>query len=113
MQAGERDRRVMIERAAEVDDGFAKVRGAHAPWKRFWARKTDVSDVERTRAAEHGAEITTRFVVRYSPDTRTITPHDRLTCDGRVYNITGVKEVGRRDDIEITAAARTDQSGGA
>ena len=109
MHTGERDRHVTIERAAEIDDGFTKVEGRYAPWKRFWARKTDVSDVERTRAAENGAEITTRFVVRFSGATRTITPHDRLTCEGRSYNIVGVKEVGRREGIEITASARTDQ----
>jgi head-tail adaptor len=54
------------------------------------------------------ANITTRFVVRYSAFSAGITPVDRLTCEGQEFDIVGIKQIGRRDFLEITAAARAD-----
>lgn len=72
--------------------------------------KADVSDAEKVRAQQVGAEITTRFQIRWSANWSDLNPKDRCACDGREYEIVGVKEIGRRDGIEITAVARTDQS---
>ncbi len=37
-----------------------------------------------------------------------IDPKDRVRFEGRVYDIVGVKEIGRREGLEITAVARPD-----
>jgi hypothetical protein len=50
-----------------------------------------------------------RFTVRWSPFTAGISPKDRLTCEGVEYDITGIKEIGRRVGVEISASARADQ----
>ena len=103
------DRRVQFLRATLTDDGFGQVEafaphGAPEP-----AAKSDVSDGERWRAGEVQAHITTRFTVRWSAFTADLTPRDRLTCEGRSYDISGIKETGgRRRWLEITAAARAD-----
>jgi hypothetical protein len=55
------------------------------------------------------ANITTRFRVRWSTFTAGITPKDRLICEGVEYDITGIKDIGRREFREITAAARADK----
>lgn len=101
------DRRVTIERAAMTDDGFGQVE----TWSALvttWASKRDVSDAERIRAGSVSAEITTRFWLRWRSLTASVTPKDRLVHEGRVYNIFSVKEIGRRQWIEITGAARAD-----
>ncbi|WP_396190311.1 head-tail adaptor protein [Flavobacterium sp.] len=46
--------------------------------------------------------------MRYSTTAATIDPRDRLTFEGRDYDINGVKDVGRRQYIEITATARAE-----
>lgn len=110
MIAGRLDRRVQFRRAAKSDDGFTsgkKTWGDHG--SPVWAEKKDISDGERWRAGEVGASITTRFTVRSSTFTRDLTPKDRLTCDSIAYDIHGIKEIGRRDRLEITASARVDQ----
>lgn len=108
--AGELDRRVTILRAATVDDGFATTPGVPAAVGTRWARKLDASDGEKMRASEQGQEITTRFLVRSDPLTRTITGKDQLVCRGLTYQVTGTKESRYRDDgIEVTAVARPDQ----
>lgn len=107
--AGDLDRRVQFRRATLVDDGFQEVETWDNHGSPVWASKTDVSDGERWRAGEVGASITSRFVVRSSTFSRDLTPKDRLVCEGREYDITGIKEIGRRDRLEITASARADQ----
>ena len=107
---GRLDRRIQFQRAGLVDDGFSQVEIWADHGFPVWAHKTDVSDGERWRADEVQAQITTRFLVRYSDFTADLTPKDRLISDGVEYNITGIKEgAGRRQWLEITAAARADQ----
>ncbi|BCJ90039.1 hypothetical protein IZ6_07740 [Terrihabitans soli] len=75
------------------------------------ASKRDVSDSERVSAQEVGAEITTRFQVRWSSlvNTSTVNAKDSVELDGLRYEIVAVKEIGRREGVEISAVARTDQ----
>ncbi|AZB65035.1 head-tail adaptor protein [Cereibacter sphaeroides] len=110
MKAEKLDRRIQFRRAAPVDDGFAEVETWSDHGSPVWAARADLSDGERWRAAEVAAGVTTRFTVRWSAFAAAITPKDRLLCDGREFDITGIKEPPetRRQWIEITAAARID-----
>ncbi|MCW1932616.1 head-tail adaptor protein [Pararhodobacter zhoushanensis] len=112
------DRRVQFRRATLVTTGF----GSDWKWNEVapdadnigllvWAQKTPISDGERWRAGEAAAHVTTRFVVRWSLFSSGITPKDRLVESGQVYDIHGIKELAgtRRQWLEITASARTDQ----
>jgi SPP1 family predicted phage head-tail adaptor len=110
--AGDLDRRVQFRRSSLVDDGMSKVPVFADHGTPVWASKRDLSDGERWRAAEVQANVTTRFVVRWSGFAAGLTPKDRLVCEGREYEITGIKEVGRREWVEITTAARIDKVGG-
>ncbi|WP_370286957.1 phage head closure protein [Pseudooceanicola nanhaiensis] len=107
MNGRQLDRRVTIERATMIDDGFGQVE-SWAPLVTTWASKRDVSDAERIRAGSVSAEITTRFRLRWRSVIATVTPKDRLVHEGRVYNIFSVKEIGRREGVEITGAARAE-----
>jgi SPP1 family predicted phage head-tail adaptor len=110
MNAGRLDHRVQFRRFTETDDGYGMTEAWANHGTPVWASKTDISDGEKWRAAEVSASITTRFWVRYSTFTQGLTPKDRLACDGREYDISGIKEVGARHSyFEITAAARVDQ----
>lgn len=100
------DRRIQFQRANTSDDGFAEVKTFANYGQPVFGGKSDVSDGERARAGEVSAQITTRFVVRWSSFTSGISPEDQLVCDGFTYNITGIKEgSGRRQWLEITTAA--------
>ena len=106
MQAGPLDRRITIERATVTLDAFG---GEDLIWLTLsvlWASMTPISDGERFRSDERAADITTRFVVRRSNLTKTIDAKDRILFEGRIYQIYGVKEIGFRDGVEITASAR-------
>jgi len=111
--AGDLDRRVQFRRSRLVDDGVSKSPVFADHGTPVWAKKRDLSDGERWRASEVQANVTTRFVVRWSGFTAGLTPKDRLVCEGRDYEITGIKEIeGRRTWLEITTAARIDKVAG-
>lgn len=79
------------------------------------ASKEDVSDAERVRAQQVGAMISTRFRIRWTVDLYSMDPTWRLRLveyQGveREYDIAGVKEIGRRVGLEITANARADRN---
>ena len=106
--AGKRDRKVKLERWGITRDGWNNPIEGWTKLSTVWASKTDVSDTERLRAAEVGSALTTRFVIRWSKKVADFNTKDKLTCEGLEYDVVGVKELGRREYIEITAAARSD-----
>lgn len=73
-----------------------------------WASKRDVSDSERVASAEVSAAITTRFQIRWDSSWASLNAKDRVVYDDRIYGIVGVKELGRREGLEISAIARAD-----
>lgn len=75
---------------------------------RAWAKKTDASDSERIAAQQVGSQITARFITQWSKRLAGIDPKARIVCAGTTYDISGVKEIGRRDWLEWTATARAD-----
>ena len=106
LRAGDLDRRIAIERFTEMRDPFNNPVKSWHELVTVWAAKTDVSDGERLAAQEVGAEISTRFRIRWSPQVSDIDPKDRVRFEGRIYDIAGVKETGRREGLEISAVAR-------
>lgn len=103
--AGKRTQ-IQLQRAPVGDDGFASVPGEFENFgPEVWAIKTDISDGERMVAAQIGAVITARFIVRRGAFASAVVETDRLIHGGRVFEIVAVKETNRSDRIEITAAA--------
>lgn len=109
MLAGELDRRITIQRYGitynednEPVEGFSDL-------ATVWASAQYASDGERVRAAEVGATITIRFQIRYSSTVASVNPKDRVLYDGKVFDISAVKELGRREGLEISAAAAADE----
>ncbi|WP_404713192.1 head-tail adaptor protein [Sphingomonas sp. MMS24-J13] len=113
IDAGEMDRRLYFFRSTSVDDGTATVPGTPKLIGKRWAKRTEVSDGERVRAAEQSQELSARFGVRSDALTRTITGKDLFTegKGGSVFEVTGTKEwLGKLNGIEITAVKRPDQA---
>lgn len=109
MRAGELDRRIDIQQAVISKNALNESVPSWLSLGKVWAKKTDVSDGERMRSAETAAQITTRFLIRWSIAMSEVTPKDRVVFDGKTYDIFFVKEIGRREGIEISAAARADK----
>jgi SPP1 family predicted phage head-tail adaptor len=108
MRAGALDRRITLRHATVTTNDYGEEVPTWIDLATVWASKQDVSDAERVRAQQTGASITTRFQVRYSVLLAELTTRDQLLCEGRLYNVSAIKELGRRHGLEITATAQAD-----
>lgn len=106
--AGELYRKISIRRASFAANAFNEPVATWAVIAEMRAKVTPVQDGERLRAGETLASKMSRFVIRWSSVSRTIGPADRIMLEGREYDINGVKEIGRREGVEITATARAE-----
>jgi SPP1 family predicted phage head-tail adaptor len=108
MRAGPMDRRVTLQRFTATRDEYNEPVQTWTQLATRWASYEPLSDGERFRASETAANASARFVIRWSTAVADLNPKDRLVFDGTIFDIIHVKDMGRREGIEITAAARAD-----
>lgn len=108
LAAGKLDRRVTIQRYGISYNGNNEPIEAWTDLDTVWASVEYASDGEKVRAASVGATISVRFQVRYSSTVRDVNPKDRVSFEGKLFDIAGVKELARREGLEISAAAQAD-----
>lgn len=111
--AGTLDRKITIQRYTSVPNEFNEPIPTWADFITVRAARRDVSDAENFAASQQvGSFLRTRFVIRSSSEARTVTPVDRISYDGAIWNIQGVKEGDQGDMrgryIEITAVRSND-----
>lgn len=105
MKSGELDRRVtLLVRTEGAPNDLGESSDFWVEAGTVWAKRLNISDVERVNARAVGVAISLRLVVRWSRATAALTFADRMRLDGVIYEITGVKEIGRRDGLEFTVA---------
>jgi len=109
MDAGALDRRITIQTYAITRNADNEPVEGFTDLATVWASVNYVSDAERVRAAEVGASISVRFQIRYSATVAGIDAKDRVVFEGKTFDISGVKEIGRREGLEISAAAAADE----
>lgn len=108
MLAGKLDRRVQLLRATLVENAIGDMVPTWNVLATRWASRQDLSDAERVRAQQVGATMSTRFQIRWDATVSSLSPKDRLSCDGQVFDIRGVKEIQRRKGLEITCSLNVD-----
>lgn len=108
MRAGPLDRRITIRRATTARDQANQPRKQWADLTTVWANAKPVMDSERLRAGETLAQKSYRFTIYYSSTVADVDPRDQIVFDGRTYDVQGVKTIGRREGLEITATARAE-----
>jgi SPP1 family predicted phage head-tail adaptor len=99
---------IVILRAVTTRNAFNEEVESWVTLAEVGAKVTDASAGEAYRAAEVGAQISAHFVIRWSPEVGDLTPRDRITFNGRQYNITAIRDFERGEWREIDAVARGD-----
>jgi SPP1 family predicted phage head-tail adaptor len=108
LAAGPMDRRITLERFSTTPDAFNEPVQAWSVLAEVAASYEPLSDGERFRAGETAATASARFVIRYSRAVADLDAKDCLTFEGATHEIVHVKQIGRREGIEITTRARAD-----
>ena len=108
--AGALDRRITIRRAAITYNAFNEPVETFNDLVTVWANRNEVTAGEAYRAKEVGAELTTRFLIRYSSQVASVDPRDRIRFDGYEYNVTAVRNIDRNRWREIDAVRRAENT---
>ena len=105
MRSGRLDRRITLQRKTVVANSYGEPIETWVDLATVWAEYLPTGGVERYAATQMVAEADTRWRIRYRAD---LTPIDRLSYAGRIYDVTGVVEIGRREGLEIYSKARAE-----
>lgn len=108
MFAGKLDRRIKLQKNVLALDDYGNQIDNWSEYINVWANVKPISDGERFGGGEVKAYATHRFQIRWHLMIADLSAVWRLEYDGRQYDISGVKELGRREGFEITATARAD-----
>ncbi len=103
------DRRIRLDQAQEVrSESGEKVR-TWLPLLTTWAERKPLEGSEQFQGKQLAAKVDTRFRIRYRTG---VTPGADLQLadlsDGRIYDITSILEIGRREGLELLAFARAE-----
>lgn len=108
MFAGPLDRRITLQRATVTQNECGEEISTWGTLATVWAAKLNVSDGEKVAASEVAAQIDLRFQIRWDSSWSDLNPKDRVVFEGRTFDLAGVKELGRREGLELSCAARAD-----
>lgn len=103
MNIGKLNRRVQLHVHSSGGTGTSR-KDVYTPSQSMWANVQYISDGERIRAASVQKKSVIRVTVRNSKAI-TISNLDRMSIDGIVYGIDGVKPNEERTFLEITLAS--------
>jgi len=103
MKAGDLDRRITIEDQTITNSDSGEEIITWLPLITVWARKIEAKGAERFAGQELFGSAVKTFQIRWSIFSSQITTKHRLIYDGRTYDITDVREIGRREGLEIDA----------
>ncbi|PIO99657.1 phage head closure protein [Pleomorphomonas carboxyditropha] len=103
MKAGTLDRRVTMQRLTTgTPDEYGVPSETWNDLRTVWARVTPDSEDEKYQLGVDLAFVLVKVQCRWFAGLITT---DRLVIDGRVFDIRGVREIGRREGLEIKAKA--------
>lgn len=103
MGAGKLQHRVQIERLQELVSDSGQVSTLWLPLVTARAEIKEASTTEFLTGQIEGDTVRAVFLIRWP--VQPVTTADRLTYAGKLWNITGLSEIGRRRGLEIRAEA--------
>lgn len=103
MLAGRLDRKITLQKPTTTTDEYGEEETTWDDFRSVWADIQKQSGREMFEAGKL-AEVEIVFKIRYLSE---ITPEWRIQYDGKDFDITHIKEIGRRNGLEIAGTART------
>lgn len=103
MRAGQLDRRIIIQTQQTSRDDWNHPRVQWTNLATVWASKMDRTSVTVNELQQEVNVNRTVWTIRYRSDIDTT---QRINVKGSYYYITGVKELGRREGLQLTTEER-------
>lgn len=111
LDTGSLDRRIRVHRAAIVRNAHGDDVDGYTPGSTLWASAKPGGGRERLVSAQTAAEAPMVFRIRWQPALADLSPSDRIEYpagSGRMYDISSVDEIGRREGLEIAAMTKAE-----
>lgn len=102
MRAGKLDKTINIERLGRTVDDYGTETEGWTPVASVRAQLVQASTEEFMRSAGSISETAIVFRVRYRDD---LTTSDRVTHQGQAYDVKEIKELGRREGLDLRCVA--------
>lgn len=103
MNAGKLDRRIEIQTYTTTTDDWNHPTKSWTTTYTVWASKVDKSESERTELDQTVAVNRTIWTIRYIAG---LDATARVKYGDDIYEVRGVKELGRREGIQLTTERR-------
>lgn len=107
MDAGRLDRRAVIQRATVTRDAYGGAKETWEDWKTLACEVRGLSGREFWAAAQTQAERVLVFRFRFLSASG-VTTADRIRYEGDDYDILDIRELGRREVLEVRAQGRVE-----
>jgi SPP1 family predicted phage head-tail adaptor len=102
MNAGKLDRRITIQSVTEAQDNAGQPVQTDVLLATVWAQVEALRGREPFQGDQFNAQQVTVFTIRYRDD---VDATMQIIWEGEEYDVQSVKEIGRREGLEISALA--------
>lgn len=106
MIGGRLNRRIVIQRKTETLDSFGQPIETWTTLHTLWADPRPVTGSERFTAQQVAGNAVMTFAIGWISD---IHVEDRISYDGKLWDIHDIREIGRREGLEIDCTARSEE----
>lgn len=103
MTAGNRTRRIIIERGTTTQDDYGGDVTVWAPYADAWAEVLFGTGQERREAAQEAGNQAATFIVLWTPTLAATKLADRIQAIGVAWDITSIAPIGLNKEIHFTA----------
>lgn len=101
MRAGRLDRRITIQGKSTTQSDSGEEVVSWVDVATVWAEKVENRGSERFATRQFVGHAVTTFRFRWSSTVAVVTTEHRISYDGREFDITDVREIGRREGLEV------------
>ena len=108
MRFGQMDRRIVIERATLTTNTYGERAESWGTYATVWAEISYKfgSGTESIQSDQILTKQPVSFIIRYSATTSGITPTDRVSYGGDLYQIEALQEIGRAEGLRVVTTLR-------
>jgi SPP1 family predicted phage head-tail adaptor len=99
------DRRIILQRRTVAQDAYGEEIETWSTLDTVWAQRVELKGSEQWQARQVIANIDAKYRIHWRDG---LTPVDRMTENGRVFDVHSCVEMGRREALELIVSARAE-----
>ena len=107
MRFGRADRRIALQSSTLATNAYGQRVATWATYATVWAQLTYTGGDEKLQSDQVSSTVKTQFKIRYSSDTSSVKPSDRVVYNGNNYEVLYVQEVGRSEALNLICELRS------